>query len=49
MVRFDSAKRDWVVSASAGKVVAKFLAWELSQERILSFAVGRKRYQGQKS
>jgi hypothetical protein len=49
VVRFDAAKRYWVVSDSAGQILAQFLAWELSQERILSFAVGRKRYQRQKS
>jgi hypothetical protein len=49
MVRFDAGKRYWIVSDSAGQILAQFLAWELSQERILSFAVGRKRSQGQKS
>jgi hypothetical protein len=49
VVRFDAAKRYWVVADSEASVVAQFLAWELSQERILSLAVGRKRCQGQKS
>jgi hypothetical protein len=49
VVRFDAAKRYWVVADCEDKVVAQFLASELSQVRILSFAVGRKRCQGQKS
>jgi hypothetical protein len=49
VVRFDAAKRYWIVADSGGEVLAQFLAWELSQERILSLAVGRKRSQGQKS
>jgi hypothetical protein len=44
-VRFDGATRYWVVADNAGKVLAQFLAWELSQQRILSLAVGRKRCQ----
>ena len=43
LVRFDAATRYWVVADSADKVVAQFLAWELSQDRILRLAVGRKR------
>jgi hypothetical protein len=45
VVRFDPATRFWVVADSAGKVLAQYLAWELSQDRILSLAVGRKRSQ----
>lgn len=43
LVRCDAAKRFWVVADSADKVVAQFLAWELSQDRILRWAGGRKR------
>jgi hypothetical protein len=49
VVRFDPAPRYWVVSDSAGEVLARFLAWELSQERILGLAVGRKRCRRQES
>lgn len=49
VVRFEAARRSWVVSDSAGKVLVQFVASELSQERILNFAVGRKRSQRQKS
>ena len=45
VVRFDAVKRYWVVADSEDKVVAEFLAWELSQRRILNLAVGRKRCQ----
>ena len=48
-VRFEVANRSWVVSDSAGEVFAQFQAWELSQERILTFGVGRKRCQRQES
>jgi hypothetical protein len=43
MVRFDRDRRYWVVADAGGVVLAQFLAWELSQERILNLAVGRKR------
>jgi hypothetical protein len=43
VVRFDTSTRRWVVADQDGKVVAQFLAWELSRDRILSLAVGRKR------
>jgi hypothetical protein len=49
VVRFDGAKRYWVVANSAGEILAQFLAWELSQDRILSLAVGRKRSRRQES
>jgi hypothetical protein len=49
MVRFDAEKRYWVVSDTAGKTLAQYLASELSQARIQSLAVGRKRCPGQKS
>jgi hypothetical protein len=42
-VRFDAENRHWVVADQAGESLAQFLAWELSRERILSLAVGRKR------
>ena len=43
VVRFDAANRDWVVSDAAGNALAQYLASELSQARIVSLAVGRKR------
>jgi hypothetical protein len=43
VVRFDAENRHWVVANQAGEILARFLAWELSRERILSLAVGRKR------
>jgi hypothetical protein len=49
VVRFDRARRSWIVSDGAGALVVQFLAWELSQERILGLAVGRKRSLRRKS
>jgi hypothetical protein len=49
VVGFDSATRSWVVDDQAGEILAQFSAWELSQERILGLAVGRKRDKGHKS
>jgi hypothetical protein len=43
VVRFDHTNRLWVVADQAGEALDQFPAWELSQERILGFAVGRKR------
>ena len=43
VVQVDEATRRWVVADQVGEVVAQFLAWELSRDRILHLAVGRKR------
>jgi hypothetical protein len=49
VIRFEAATRCWVVVNGAGEVVAHFLARELTQDRILRLAVGRKRSKGQMS
>jgi hypothetical protein len=49
VVRFARPSRFWVVADEAGEILAQFLAWELSRDRILSLAVGRKRCKRQES
>lgn len=43
VVRFDRESRHWVVSDLQGEVIARFLAAELSRERILKLEVGHRR------
>jgi hypothetical protein len=42
-VRFDPEGRHWVVSDSKGEVIARFVATELSRERIMRLEVGHRR------
>jgi len=45
---FDATNRHWVVSDSQGEVIARFLAEELSRERIMKLEVGHRKPSRQK-
>jgi len=48
-IRFDPEHRHWVVSDLNGKVIARFIAAELSRERIMKLEVGHRRPPRKKS
>lgn len=48
-LRFDPTNRHWVVSDSQGEVIARFVAEELSRERIMKLEVSHRKPSRQKS